>query len=305
MRELTSAEIKKFVSEPHLGGISGSTPDSSWPRISIVTPSYNQGRFLERTILSVLNQDYPNLEYIIMDGGSTDGSVEIIKKYQRHLAYWVSEKDGGQSDAVRRGLQRGAGEILAYLNSDDIYLPGALLSVGRAYRKDPRTDVIYGNLYHVDEQDRIIAEHRLTRYIPYLSGLGMLYGGFGIYQPPTFWTRRVYDRVGGIDPHFIHCLDVDLFVRFSRAHARFTFVRSPFAAARKYAETKTATLQHVARTEFRLIQTRYGSRWIVLPASACGYLTRAIRVLLYAAQGDAGYLCRKKLTRRSIVGSQE
>jgi len=195
-------------------------------------------------------------------------------------------------------LARGTGEICAYLNSDDIYLPGTLLAVGRAFRRDPSADVFYGNLYHVDEDDRIIAEHRLTPYIPLLSGLGMLYGGFGIYQPPSFWTREMYQRIGGIDPSFVHCMDVDLFVRFAQARAKFTFIRAPFAAARKYAATKTATLQHIAKAEFKLIQDKYGGRGIALPAALCAKLTMTVRMLLYAVQGDAVYLYKKRLSHR-------
>ena len=118
----------------------------NFPKISIVTPSYNQAEFLERTILSVLNQDYPNLEYIIIDGGSTDGSVEIIKKYEKYLAYWVSEKDKGQSDAINKGFQKSTGDILAWLNSDDTYLSGTLFKVVKAFQENPNADLIFGNI---------------------------------------------------------------------------------------------------------------------------------------------------------------
>src|SRR4051794_19575372 len=115
------------------------------PRISIVTPSFNQAKFLEQTMDSVLSQGYPNLEYIVMDGGSTDRSVEIIRRYEKHLAYWVSEKDEGAADAIARGFQRATGTIMAYLNSDDTYLPDALNTIAEAMR-DPAVDVVYGNL---------------------------------------------------------------------------------------------------------------------------------------------------------------
>jgi glycosyltransferase involved in cell wall biosynthesis len=296
MRKFTADDIRAFVAQT--SGQTGVTGDAaSWPRISIVTPSYNQGKFLERTICSVLNQDYPNLEYIVMDGGSTDGSVEIIRKYERYLTSWVSERDKGQSDAIRRGFQRSTGQILAYLNSDDIYLPGALCSVGQAYRNKPNVDVVYGNLYHINGADDVIEEERLTRYIPFLSSVGMLYGGFGLYQPPTFWTREIYDRVGGINESLVHCMDNDLFVRFSLAHARFTFIRVPLAAARKHAETKTATLKHIAEQETELIRTKYTQPSIARASVVGSQLARAVRVLLYLVQGDGMYLCRKQWAR--------
>src|SRR5439155_5357411 len=120
-----------------------------WPRISIVTPSHNQVGFIERTIQSVLDQDYPNLEYIIIDGGSTDGAVDVIRRYEKHLAYWVSEKDNGAADAIAKGFERTTGAILAYLNSDDLYLPGALHAIADAMT-DSAVDVVYGNLYWID-----------------------------------------------------------------------------------------------------------------------------------------------------------
>ena len=117
-----------------------------YPKISIITPSYNQGQFLEQTILSILSQDYPNLEYIIMDGGSSDNSVEIIRKHEDNLTYWVSEPDKGQSDAINKGFQRATGDILTWLNSDDYYLPGTLHTVAEYFTQHPDVECIYGDL---------------------------------------------------------------------------------------------------------------------------------------------------------------
>src|SRR5439155_11304713 len=120
-------------------------PDGSpWPRVTVVTPSYNQGQFVEETIRSVLLQGYPNLEYVVVDGGSTDESVEIIRKYEPWLAYWVSERDQGQTHAINKGLARATGEVFAYLNSDDLFVPGALTAIGEAYARYPHADAIYG-----------------------------------------------------------------------------------------------------------------------------------------------------------------
>src|SRR5213596_338381 len=150
---------------------------SSPPSISIVTPSYNQAKFLEATIRSVLDQGYPNLEYIVMDGGSTDGSLEIIRRYEKHLAGWVSEKDGGAADAIAKGFSRATGTILAYLNSDDLYLPGSLHAIGEAMR-DPAVDVAYGNTYWIDSGGAILGERRQTPF----ARMGYLYGGFDLQQ---------------------------------------------------------------------------------------------------------------------------
>ena len=153
-----------------------------WPRITIVTPSYNQAEFLGETIRSVLLQGYPELEYIIVDGGSVDASVPIIQKYERWLSHWSSESDRGQADAIRKGFARATGAVSGWLNSDDLYLPGTLAHVAGRFSRQPSPAVVYGNLYRIDPQDRIIEEHRNTPFLRW----GYLYGGWFLHQPSTF-----------------------------------------------------------------------------------------------------------------------
>src|SRR5262245_14647820 len=157
------------------------------PRISIVTPSYNQGKFIEATIRSVLDQGYPNLEYLIIDGGSTDESVDIIRRYEKHLAYWVSEKDNGAADAISKGFARATGDIFAYLNSDDVYLPGALQTIA-SVMDDPAAGVAFGNMYWMDADGKTVGERRQTRF----NRLGYLFGGCDLMQPATFWRKDLY-----------------------------------------------------------------------------------------------------------------
>src|SRR4051812_43595627 len=180
------------------------------PRITVVTPSFNQARFLEETMRSVIDQGYPNLEYIVIDGGSTDASVAIIKKYESQLAYWISEKDHGPAEAISKGFQRATGDILAYLNSDDIYQPGTLSAVAAAFQAKPKVDVVYGDTYWVDGDGRVLAEKRQTPF----SRFGYLYGGADLQQPATFWKRALYERGGGMDTAFRAAFDTDLFFRF-------------------------------------------------------------------------------------------
>jgi glycosyltransferase involved in cell wall biosynthesis len=297
MRKFTTDEIREFVRKAHFDGGTVLRKDSSWPRISIVTPSYNQGTFLERTILSVLNQNYPNLEYIIMDGGSTDDSVEIIRKYERYLAYWTSEKDGGQTDAIEKGFDRATGAILAYLNSDDIYLPGTLFHIAQVFREKPDANVVYGSRYLIDQDDNIIGEGRLTPYFPWISKFGLAYGGFGIYQPASFWTRGIYDLAGPVDRRFVHCMDNDLFARFAFASARFTYTRELLAGFRVHPNSKTSTLQHVAERERRVIRDRYAERSNSLPPILYVYLNRMIRTCVHMVSGDAIYLLKRVFCR--------
>ena len=186
MRKFTSQEIKEFVSKPLFDEKVLLNKDPSWPKISIVTPSYNQAQFLERTILSVLNQNYPNLEYIIIDGGSTDGSVEIIKKYEKYLAYWISEKDKGQAHAINKGFEKATGELVGWQNSDDIYLPNAFYKVVEIFREKPDYDVYFGNIYFIDESDSIIRDLRFVKF----SSFSLIYEGTVLANQATFLKKK-------------------------------------------------------------------------------------------------------------------
>jgi glycosyltransferase involved in cell wall biosynthesis len=186
---------------------------SDYPRITIVTPSFNQGQFIEKTILSVLNQDYPNLEYIIMDGGSTDGTIDIIKKYEDRLAYWVSEPDNGQSDAISRGFERSSGDILAFINSDDYYLPGALKVVGEIFNKKPYIEWLVGNGIFVDFKGNFICNYLC---IPTTYNRLLYWGCNCFIQPSSFWSKNAFFAAGGLNTTLKFSFDYDLFLRFAQ-----------------------------------------------------------------------------------------
>lgn len=284
-------EFKELVSKPFFDEELLLNRDLSYPRVSVVTPSYNQGQFLERTILSVLNQNYPNLEYIIIDGGSTDRSVEIIRKYEKYLSYWISEKDQGQADAIYKGFEKSSGSILAWLNADDIYLPGTLLRAANILKDNSHADVVYGNIYLIDEAGEIIGERRLTRHIPSITKLGFLHGGFGIYQPASFWKRELYYKAGKIDPSFQHCMDNDLFVKFAVQNAKFEFVREFLTGFRVHSESKTSNLRETALKEQKHIFAKYGAD---KPVSVLyRNIVRTVKVGLYLVQGDGFWLARR------------
>jgi glycosyltransferase involved in cell wall biosynthesis len=275
--------------------ITTASPDGKqWPRISIVTPSFNQAAFIEETIRSVLLQGYSDLEYLVIDGGSRDGSVDIIRKYEKWITHWVSESDHGQADAIQKGLNRVSGRISAYLNSDDIYMQGAIQRVAVRFARRPELDVVYGNLYRIDECGNVLEEHRNTPFMRW----GYLYGGFFLHQPCTFWKTDVVRAVGGFNPEFRFDMDNDLFVRIAMARARFAFERAFLACFRVHESSKTSTILHVSREENDRIRERY----LPFPFnSAGGALIRSFsfarRLCWYTVQGDLGWLARRAFSR--------
>ena len=181
-----------------------------WPKISIVTPSYNQGQYLEETIRSVLLQGYPNLEYIIIDGGSTDGSIEIIKKYERWIAYWVSEPDTGQAAAINKGFKVAGGDILAWLNSDDLYTEGTLHEIGRFFLRNKDIDLVYGGCLKISNEGKILNAEKAATY-----NFQKLIMHNIIAQPSTFFKNTFFAKSGPLNEKMNYCFDVELWVRGS------------------------------------------------------------------------------------------
>lgn len=213
-----------------------SAPDGApWPKVSIVTPSYNQARFIEETIRSVLLQGYPDLEYIIVDGGSIDGSVDIIKKYEKWLAYWVSEPDKGQSDAINKGWRLAKGDVLAYLNSDDIYMPGAVQTVAAFLSQNPDIAMVYGECNIIDEHSRLKRRFKTADF----SIDNVLCGEPNVIpQPSAFVRRTTIDKVGLLDIDMDMAMDLDLWVRIGLKHS-IVHIPEVLAGARFYRGAKT------------------------------------------------------------------
>jgi glycosyltransferase involved in cell wall biosynthesis len=185
-----------------------------WPRISIVTPSLGQGQFIEAAIRSVLLQGYPDLEYIVIDGGSPDGTVEVIKKYEKYLAYWVSEPDRGQTHALNKGYARATGDIFGWLNTDEMYLPCILAHVGQIFRQKPNLDVIFGNRIIIDGAGHEIGRDHMPSMPPRLFSL---YAYGLLFTDATFWSREIHHRTGVLDEeNFPHLsMDFDWMLRLS------------------------------------------------------------------------------------------
>jgi glycosyltransferase involved in cell wall biosynthesis len=283
-RRLTE-ELGAFVSRPLFDESVILKKDPTYPKISIVTPSYNQGDFLETTILSVLNQNYPNLEFIIMDGGSTDNSVAVIKKYEKYLDYWTSEKDRGQSDAINKGFLKSTGTILAHLNSDDVYCPGALLKAASFFRTHPGVDVLYGDTYLIDENGdifRVLKDVRAFRS-------SLMFGAVYLVQPNAFWTRDIFFKAGMLDTKYHYCMDVAFWSQILRLGGKFFHVPEPVACYRLHPSSKMADKKECDRAATEMMNKRLNGQYKKFSYYLFYYLCQFRRVILYFLQGDACY----------------
>ncbi len=222
------------------------------PRISVVTPSYNQAKFLTATMESIHSQNYPDLEHIVIDGGSTDGSVEIIERYADKLTYWISEPDNGQTDAIAKGFDRATGEIFCWLNSDDLLEPWTLAEVAEYFNKNPEVEFVYGDSLWIDDEGTTIKPKREHGF----SHLVWFYDHNFLPQPSSFWRRGLYERVGGVDRSFENAMDADLWARFA-AVTRPRHVRRPWSRMRWYPEQKNTARRDVSKEELSAVQGRY------------------------------------------------
>jgi glycosyltransferase involved in cell wall biosynthesis len=227
------------------------------PRISIVTPSLNQARYLETAIQSVLSQDYPNLEYIIRDGGSTDGSVDILRRYESRLAQLAVEPDGGPAEAINRGFAAATGDILAWLNADDLYLPGALRAVAAAFTNQPEARLVYGEGWYIDEAGERIEPCRFVRR---RFDRRYLVNRDPILQPAAFWRRSVWEGTGPLDTSLRWVFDWEWFIR-AYGQTAFHYVPVELACYRIQPQALTRTGGLARQLEHGRVTRRYGAWW--------------------------------------------
>lgn len=221
----------------------------TYPKISIVTPSYNQAAYLEATMRSVLDQGYPNLEYIIIDGGSNDGSLELIKKYANRLAHWESERDGGIGHALNKGFSYASGEIFGWVNSDDYLLPGVLHTVTRVLTTES-VNLLYGDSLHVD-QHGWVTDVSVLPSMP-LKGL-LLYAMWCIHQESAFWTAELHRKTGCLSETIFPGADIDWFLRMSALpECRAKYIRVPLGVAREHPAQNIAQLREQGNEAARL-----------------------------------------------------
>jgi len=227
-------------------------------KFSIVIPSYNQGEFLERTLLSVINQE-AETEIIVIDGGSTDNSVKIIKKYEDKIAYWVSEKDRGQSHALNKGFAKATGDIFGWQNSDDVYMPGAFRKVQEVFEKFPEKKIVYGNWYEIDENDNVIDKTYSAPKprVPHFS-----YEGFDSNLQSMFWKREVFEKFGAFDENLHQLMDSDFLFSLILNQGCDIFIKTNFflGAFRRHEnqKTKRERIDKRAVDEQKILDEKYG-----------------------------------------------
>lgn len=258
------------------------TPDGSpWPLISVVTPSFNQGRYIEQTIRSVLLQGYPNLQYIIMDGGSTDSTSVILRRYRPFVSIIVSEKDRGQSHALNKGVLRAEGQLIGWQNSDDLYLPNAFSTAAAAWLRLHRPDAVYGALETIDAASAVIGRYRTSPFNPV-----EMFPWANMFNQSMFFSRSVVGRDGLVDEHLHHCMDYDLFWRMILDGRRLEYVPDYAAYFRLHGDAKGFTQTHVAAREFFAIYQMLYRRRELPPLVRQGALN-SMRGLCYDHFGKA------------------
>ncbi|MCY7359487.1 MAG: glycosyltransferase [Rudanella sp.] len=299
---LATASLREFVTRPHTpqnnSWASVSQPNRvrpQYPKLTVVTPSYNQVQYLERTILSVLNQQYPNLEYFIVDGGSTDGSVELIKKYEPYLAGWVSEKDRGQTDAINKGFRWATGDLVAFQNSDDVFSSGAFERVANVWRENTDAGVFYGNMYMIDEQDVITEEFRLPPFCAECH----IYEGMQVYNQSLFVRRDLLQETGLLDESLRFVIDYELVARLGvQPGVRFQHVNGFWGGFRVQPDAKSSTMATVGMAEHEQIRERFTP--FLRSRLGKGFWLRYCRIrklLYFVIRGQWGYV-RHRLSLR-------
>jgi glycosyltransferase involved in cell wall biosynthesis len=230
-----------------------------------VIPSYNQGEFIERTIKSIIDQNYPNLDLILMDGGSTDDTMAIVERYRKHFTHIESGPDGGQSAAIVKGFRLATGKYMSWLNSDDTYAPGALLAIGEMLAAQPDIAFVYGHTNIIDAENRVIAQKKSVSF-----SLGVMkYAFLTVPQMSAFWTKQLYDDVGGIDKTLRFCMDYDLFVRMASQSAP-VLINRHIGNFRVHGASKTSTLEIIRQSEDALVRARY---CLIKPSNAIAFKT--------------------------------
>jgi glycosyltransferase involved in cell wall biosynthesis len=285
------------------------TVDRPFPKITIVTPSFNHGQFIEQTIKSIIDQGYPNLEYFVIDGGSTDGTVSILEKYDEYINFWTSAPDKGQAAAINKGFAMASGEILAWLNSDDTYEPGVLAAVGKAFQENPNFDVVSGRccIWYGDNRNKLVAPSPLRSFDDFLKIKTNWMSGRLIVQPEAFFRRRAFEKVGRIREEFFYCFDTCMWMDMAKKGCSFHSIDQHWANLRIHKAQKIQNIAGSLEELVRLTRTQLMENWTVVedPLRVTEDIFSAIDVLLTIERDAAKTLRESKSYRigRSITNT--
>ncbi len=255
------------------------------PKISVITPSYNQGEYIEDTIRSILDQKYPNIEYIIIDGGSCDDTVDKIKKFKQGISYWISEPDEGQTHAINKGFKMATGDLITWMNSDDKFYENAFFKVAEKYLKHPEIDVYYADKNHIDNEGICI---RSQRYFPFYLH-SFLNDKMNMCNQACFWRREVFDKVGFLDEDIQFAMDMDFFIRLGlHKNVRLRHYPEIWGEQRYYEGTKTSNLEwnKLLQNDKKYIQKKYGLK----KSTMLKFISVIRRSIYYLKTGNIHYL---------------
>jgi glycosyltransferase involved in cell wall biosynthesis len=279
------------------------------PKITIVTPSFNQGRFIEQTIKSIIDQGYSNLEYFVLDGGSTDETVSILKKYDEYIDFWTSAPDKGQAAAINKGFAMASGEILTWLNSDDTYEPGVLAAVGNAFQENPGFDVVSGRcrIWYGDNRNKLVAPSPLRSFDDFLKIKTNWMNDRLIVQPEAFFRRKAFERVGRIREELFYCFDTCMWMDMAKKGCIFHSIDQHWANLRIHKAQKIQNISGSLEELVRLTRTQLLENWTVVedPVGVTEDIFSAIDVLLTIEQDAAKTLRESRSYRigRSITNT--
>lgn len=275
--EKNTQELRNYLSGLKTDPAKRSSGKADFPKLTVITPSYNQADFLERTILSVLNQNYPNLEYIIVDGGSTDKSVEVIKKYEKHISWWISEKDRGQVHAINKALEKATGEYISFQNSDDVYFPDTFRLFGEAAGKSA-DDILYGDLYMITTDDEVTEILKTTSY----NLNCQILEGMQIHNQSLFFRRSLVEKYGLFDESYRFAFDYEFITRYTAGKTTtIRKVEGLAGALRVHADAKSSTIASVGKEEHLRVQKMYLRENASSPLNKMRYLSCRIRKIAY------------------------
>jgi glycosyltransferase involved in cell wall biosynthesis len=265
-------------------GKGDNTVDRLLPKITIVTPSFNHGQFIEDTIKSIIDQGYPNLEYFVIDGGSNDGTVSILEKYDEHINFWTSAPDKGQAAAINKGFAMASGEILAWLNSDDTYEPGVLAEVAKAFQQNPDVDVMSGRcrIWYGDSRNKLIAPSPLRCFDDFLKIRTNWMNDRLIVQPEAFFRRKAFEKVGRIREELFYCFDTCMWMDMAKKGCIFHSVDRHWANLRIHKGQKIQNVAGSLEELVRLARTQLRENWAAVedPLAVTEDIFSALDVLL-------------------------